>query len=495
MVDPEREANRLAGTIPRDTGFIVFLGLGGGFAPIEALKLEDKRVLAIDFNKDAAAELFSNIDYSALMSDSRFSLLIDPSAENIKNFILENYIPSLHGGVKTIPLRARTELDPPLFDAAVNAIQEAISEVAGDYSVQAHFGTRWFSNIIRNIHAAEKTAEDPRFYKIPSAVNEAAIVAAGPSLDHQLSALSERKSRGVFIISSDTALPALLKRGIPPDAVVSIDCQHFSLYHFFGGVPRGVPLILDIASPPPLCRLHSTPLFFLSGHPLARYIGSAWRPFPEIDTSGGNVTYACLSLAEKLGAGSVTLFGADFAYIGQKTYARGTYIYPYFAKRQNRFSTMEALLSSFLYRSPFLPKKTENQNYRETSSLCFYREKLEEKAKKMDAVIRAMEGDGAPIKLPEKKQASSRKASGLFPEKRKAKITASQFLEQYRSDIACLPVARAPLDGKNALILSTILPAAAAIKLRNNALSARDLIEKTKQYCVRRIDDLIDNLS
>jgi len=32
-IDPVREAERIVSTIPQDTGFVIFLGLGGGFAP------------------------------------------------------------------------------------------------------------------------------------------------------------------------------------------------------------------------------------------------------------------------------------------------------------------------------------------------------------------------------------------------------------------------------------------------------------------------------
>jgi hypothetical protein len=63
---------------------------------------------------------------------------------------------------------------------------------------------------------------------------------------------------------------------------------------------------------------------------------------------------------------------------------------------------MEALFSTFLYRSPFLPPENEGnqkQNYYETSSLRFYRKKLEEKASMIDAQIFCAKGLGAPVNL------------------------------------------------------------------------------------------------
>ena len=504
MIDPQREAERLVSTITDDTGFVIFLGLGGGFAPEAALEYTTAQVMVIDFDIDGIAELFSSIDYTKLLQDARFTLCVDPSDEEIKNFILEQYKPALCGGIKTIPLRTRTEFAFSKFDNAAKVIEEAIENVAADYSVQARFGQRWFSNIIRNLRAAEKAPETFSL-KNGGSTREAAIVAAGPSLDQQIPALAECKSRQVFIISSDTALPVLLHHGIEPDAAVSIDCQHISYYHFIGCNLRNIPLFLDIASPPLLSRF-SPPFFFSSGHPLALYISQHWRPLPRLDTSGGNVTYACLSLAENLGAKRITLFGADFSYVRSRTYARGTYIYPYFEKKQDRLSPLEALFSSFLYRSPFLPpenrdkKLGQKQNYYETFSLRFYRKKFEEKAAMMGAQITAAEGQGASIDLSRKmpRNGGSANPSGITVKTPDAAgISAVEFLEQYRGDIAALPKASGAgclrqLNIKDRQVFTTLLPYAAALKYRSPTLKTGDLIEETKLICIEAIDRVMN---
>jgi len=498
VVDPMREAKRLVSTIPEDTGFIVFLGLGGGFAPEAALRETNAQVIVIDFHKDSIAELLSSKDYSALLNNERFRLLTDPSRGEIKKTILEDYNPSLCGSIKTIPLRPRIEFDAELFGNAAAEIQEAIEIVSSDYSVQAHFGIRWFSNIIRNIKNANFTTKRLKnFFTTP--VKEAAIVAAGPSLDRQIHLLSECKHRGVFIISTDTAFPVLLQNGIIPDTIVSIDCQHISYYHFIGcNLKAGIPLVLDIASPPLISGFSSSPVFFSGGHPLAQYVSAVWRPFPMLDTSGGNVTYTCLSLAEYLGADHITLFGADFAYVESKTYARGTYIYPFFEKKQNRFFPAESLFSAFLYRSPFLPKENREQNYRETASLKMYRNKFEEKAAMMNAQITAVSGQGAPItpaqKIPDTAKKVSDVSNASIAEK-----SGVQFLEQYREDIAALPAGHenyfSRLCLKDRQIFTTLLPCLAALRHRRSGLKTKDLaknlIEETKLLCIQKITSVL----
>jgi len=493
MVDPVREAQRLVSTIPDDTGFIALLGLGGGFTAQAVLDKTQAQVLAIDFDNEGINELLCAKDFSKLLNNERFCLLKNPSYDVIKNFILENYRPSLCGGIKTIPLRTRTEADVLLFEKAAAAIQEAIEIISSDYSVQVHFGKRWFSNIIRNI----KNAENQTVAEFPFTVTEAAVVAAGPSLDQQLTVLSEYKDRRIFVICSDTALPVLLQNDIEPDTVVSIDCQQISYYHFLACTQnklQKITLVLDIASPPLLSRFSSSPLFFSGGHPLAQYISSNWRPFLKLDTSGGNVTYACLSLAQSLGAKRITLFGADFSYVNSRTYARGTYIYPYFEKKQNRFTTLESHLSAFLYRSPFLPKENEAQNYRETALLRFYRKKLEEKAAKSAARIYCAQGYGAPVKLENKTRQIKENTGGAFHLTEKPEINGRDFLKQYRNDIAAISgLNLRDSNVKNRQILNTILPAAAAIKHRNPDLKTEEIIEETKCFCINQIDNALNN--
>jgi hypothetical protein len=492
-IDPRREAERLVATL-NDEGFVAFLGLGGGYAVEAALaKSGVFHVAVIEYGIDGVAELFCSKDYVKILGDSRFSLLIDPAPEALEEFILEQYQPALCGGIRTLPLRTRTEQDIPRFNAAAEVIQQSIKKVSADYSVQAHFGKRWFANIIRNLRAAEAQNRSA------GPVREAAVCAAGPSLEDQFPLLEERKAAGAFVISSDTALPALLRRGIAPDAAVSIDCQHISYYHFMECVSHNTPLFLDIASPPLLASFSAAPFFFSGGHPLARYISRFWRPLPLLDTSGGNVTHACLSLAENLGADHITLFGADFSYPEGRTYARGTYVYPYFERKQNRLAPLEALHSAFLYRAPFLPPEETGESgaaknsgaYYETGSLRFYRKKLEEKAAVMEAAVSAAPGRGAPVTLPEKK---SRNAGGrvraIFAAGRPS-MSAACFLEQYRDAICALPNRAENLSAGERRIFTTLLPQAAALKRGRDDLKTPELIEAVKRYSADEIERVL----
>jgi hypothetical protein len=495
LVDPRREGERLISTV-HDAGFLIFLGLGGGFAIAAALKRpEVYRVLAVEYDMNGLAELLCSREYIDILGDPRFRLLADPSGEELETCVLEQYQPVLSGGIRVLPLRARTECDAPRFNAAGEAIQEALTKVSADYSVQAYFGTRWFSNIIRNLEAAE--AQSGPF----PPVRKAAICAAGPSLDDQIPLLAEqrRSKERPFVIAADTSLPSLLQAGLEPDAVVSIDCQHISYYHFMAGLPPHIPLFLDLASPPLLAALSARPRFFSGGHPLASYISRQWRPFPPVDTSGANVTYAGLSLAENLGAEEICIYGADFSYPRGQVYSRGTYIYPYFDRRQNRLSPKEALFSAFLYRSPLtkINGNGETSWYYETAAMNRYRAMLEAKAAAMNAPIQAGPGRAGPVVICQTGQKKSPRPLRIFAAGQ-ARKSAGDFLREYRSGIKALPspgknmqeyITR--LTGEERALFTTLLPQAAAIKRREPGLSPAEIIEAAQDYSVKEIDTIV----
>jgi hypothetical protein len=499
IIAPAREAERLLASLKGEQ-FIVILGLGAAFLPEAALKHDVARLLVIDYDIDGLAELLCECDYANLFQDIRFFLLCDPQPEDIENYISGTFLPALHNGISVIPLRARTALNEEYFASASCAVKTAIDKVAGDYSVQAVFGKRWFSNTIRNLEIAEK-----QFGVLPP-IKNAAICAAGPSLDGQIETIRKKRAT-FFLIATDTALPTLLDAGLPPDAIVSIDCQHISYHHFMNCPPLEIPLFLDLSSPPLLASLSKKTFFFSGNHPFTKYITQFWRQFPSVDTSGGNVTYTALSLSQALGARHIEIYGADFSYPKGKLYTHGGYIYPYFHHRQNRLCPCEAQASSFLFRTKLLHKiNTASAWYYETPQLTAYRERFETKARSVDAEVIAAEGEGAPLAIINDKK-NDMFLRGQMPPRLfasgKALCTAREFLSDYRRKVEELPepgenitsyIQKLPETQR--MVFTTLLPLAAAIKYRSGAFGIKELLSNTQNYCldeIKRVTQNFDN--
>jgi hypothetical protein len=293
-------------------------------------------------------------------------------------------------------------------------------------------------------------------------------------------------------------------------------------------LPPKTRLFVDLVSPPAVAERSAHPCFFSGGHPLTRYISRRWLDLPELDTSGGNVTYAAVSLAEYLGAKTVELFGADFSYPLGRTYARGTWLFPFYEKQQSRFSPTETLFSDLVYRTPvrkirpqqILPQKTQAQKppphepdhiegwYYETDTLAIYRNRLENALRRtklipiagLGAVIsprnlppnsaEAAAGDGhldgqAANQPPCGAQSPKIERATASPQAVSRKA-ASQFVAEYCEKIRRLPFPAA--DDESRILLWTLLPTAAAIKHRNPDMDAKDVLDATREYCTAKLE-------
>ncbi|GAB1433494.1 hypothetical protein MASR2M29_21200 [Spirochaetota bacterium] len=496
--DPEREAIKLAQTYSKE-GFFVFLGLGAGYL-IDAFLKSNKIVkgIIVEYGSSELKAILKFMDLSHILGDRRLKLLLDPEDDDFYKALASNYVPVLGGDFFTVPLINRTDLRADVFSRAVKSIRNAIALISDDYSVQSFFGKRWFSNIIRNLKLS--ALPTPPI----ATINEAYISAAGPSLELAMQELADRP-KNTFLIATDTSLRALLENGIEPDAVISIDCQHISYYHFSLGLPPSIPLFLDLASPPTVARLAKMPYFFSSGHPLSRYLASKLRPFPIVDTSGGNVTHAAVSLANYLGAKRIKIFGADYSYPYGKSYARGTYIYPYFYIRQGRLKPAEALFSDFLYRNQLIEREEEKDGLFRyiTKPLVAYKERFELLDEQLPAQLLREQGMGVITRMPLTNKAERKDAGKVFASGRPF-MSPEDFLADYKADIASLAEpqgqAQAYLDALSAHdkdLWTTMLPAAAAFRRESgqHPPGPSELLAETRVWCMLVIGDELNNYS
>ncbi|KAA5843126.1 motility associated factor glycosyltransferase family protein [Pseudomonas chlororaphis] len=147
------------------------------------------------------------------------------------------------------------------------------------------------------------------------------VIATGPSLERHFERLREirAQARRPLFICVDTAYRPLLKQGIEPDIVVSIDHRISSL-HLPPEKSAAITLVYLPMVDPQILALWQGP----------RYVGYSASPIytrmreqlPKAQLYvGGSVIHPAVDLAVKMGAEQVTLFGADFAFPMNKTHA------------------------------------------------------------------------------------------------------------------------------------------------------------------------------
>jgi len=488
--DPVKEGMRFP-DLYTSRGFLLFFGFGGAYHITPFLNDESvEKIFIIEKDLDFFTFVLNELDLTELLFDKRVVLLVEEDREAIKNAILTHYLPVLSGNIQSILLRPSVQMDEEYYNDVAELIRETLEQVSDDYTVQTRFGKKWFRNTVANLNKAENA-----LFKIGS-VGKAMITAAGPSLDQQMEEIqSMRKS--IFLIATDTSLPALLHRDIKPDIVISIDCQDISYNHFIQGYPEEVPLMLDLASPVRLNRFTDNHLYFSSGHPFSRYVNRYFRRFPQIDTSGGNVAYAALSLAVSLGAREIYLTGADFSYPEGKSYAMETYLYPWFRNLENRFKSLESSFFSFIMHNNSMIRDDSDGFIRYISKpMIGYRKLFEAAANAIDSKVVQLPGSGCTLSI------SNRELSP-FPTIRPVLSAGSplmgsrQFLQKYLESLKKLPLPEGPLwryrenlSAQELELITTLLPAAAEIhkKTEDRSEALKSAIQWTVNILEREID-------
>ena len=490
LFDPEREGLRLLETFPPD-GFYLFLGFGCGYQVLPFLdRKEISQIVILETDLSLMKSIFGAVDLRNILLDPKVRFLVDPSPEELKNFILSSYFPALAGDLRTVFLRPRFELDEDFFQGSLQVIRESIDTLSDDFTVQTHFGKKWFINTLSNLEAAGRSVT------VPVPRRTAVVTGAGPSLEDGIPEIRRRRGE-VLLIATDTSLPVLLGNNLVPDLVVSIDCQHITYNHFMAGYPKDVPLVLDLASPPVITKLTPKVSFFTSGHPFSQYVCSHWRRFPFIDTSGGNVSHAAVSLADRMGASRIFLYGSDFSYPEGKSYARGAYIYPYFASRETRFDGLESLFVHFLFRNRTIGAVRDGKTLRYTTKpMISYKERLELASRHLRAELIPVRGRGEPITVHPRLDAGVTSGPRIFSSGT-PRSGWRTFLESYRSELAGLPGPKAPvmnylysLSQKERNLWMTILPSTAVFvkELRDEKQDAAELLNISRAWTLNIAD-------
>jgi len=187
----------------------------------------------------------------------------------------------------------------------------------------------------------------------------------------------------------------------------------------------------------------------------------------------------------------------DFSYPEGKTYARGTYIYPYFGAKSLRTSPLESQFFSFLLRNQNIVKEYENGYIRYTTKpMISYKNRLEKASADFKARLIAAPGKGVPLSLPFRDRTREERMPLIFAAGKSGESWES-FLKTYRLGIKNLPSPKEPvmdylrnLSPKERDIWTTLLPSAAAVKREHlgDKRKGVDILALVKDWAIAVID-------
>ena len=169
---------------------------------------------------------------------------------------------------------------------------------------------------IRSIHELiEKEKIDDR---------PAILVSAGPSLDKNIEDLKRAKDHA-FIVCIDTAIKTMIKAGIEPDILITID-PHKPVELFNIEEATTVPWIVDSLFNAKLQKIHKGKRFYFQTHTklIKPWLEKYGKKTYAVE-SGGSVACTAFSIVRNFGFKNIILMGQDLAYPNNKQHADAAY--------------------------------------------------------------------------------------------------------------------------------------------------------------------------
>lgn len=178
----------------------------------------------------------------------------------------------------------------------------------------------WASNIIKNMPAMAKTFNFSEMSV--EGVENAVVVAPGPSLEKNLKLLREIESK-VFIVAPLRCHHILKKYGVSPDLIVQVDSlAETDAKHLRQNMPRDIKnLLLEAFVNPVFFDVDTEKTIWTMNHKfnaIHKIFNS--KPNPRIAPS---VAMYCLQVCVTLGIRNICLIGQDLASNGTQIYAEG----------------------------------------------------------------------------------------------------------------------------------------------------------------------------
>lgn len=306
----------------RNQLFIIF-GLGDTSFIRELVAQNDDtaRFLVYEPSEEIYALAQEYFDLASL--PNRVKVICESNADALKNIYNSNISYFNFKGAAFGVYPNYLQIFPEEYEFYSQIVSTAISSTRFSASTVFNNGRSVITNSLKNARVLAHSAALPAIRDCIPKDLPVIICGAGPSLNDALPHLSAVKGRAL-ILCVDSALPALLKRDIIPDLIVSVDPVK-ERYNFTDSRYLDIPGAFPISARDFIFEGRTAPNFFYNNTgSICNIFSEAFNieiPSIRADSSVGNHAYA---LTEYIGSEVVILTGLDMGYTPDHTHAEGT---------------------------------------------------------------------------------------------------------------------------------------------------------------------------
>lgn len=311
--------------------FIVY-GLAEGSHIRELLKVtgESNFILVYEPNTAVFFKVIQNFDISDLIQSRRVLIGVnDINPELIYEFASEAIDYGKIRLVEYCTLPNYVRLYPQGWTDVMKIVKSQFEILILDRNTQITFSQEFILNMLRNFEDMPNqyvvNQLKDRFDKNDLTNIPAIIVSAGPSLDKNVSELKRAVGKA-FIIVTDTAIKSVLRAGVIPDIIVTVD-PHKNPYLFAHRGVVNVPMLVCQHSNKCLLNIHHGKRFYFGDD--NSFVNDIYARFAGIEITpletGGSVANNCFSLAQYCGFKTIILIGQDLAFTNKRIHASAAY--------------------------------------------------------------------------------------------------------------------------------------------------------------------------
>ena len=212
------------------------------------------------------------------------------------------------------------------YDRLIEHLDWTIMNAASQVHLARRFKNVFIKNMIANMKMVKDTTPIHRYIKTNTDV-PAIIVSGGSSLDQNIKDMLEQKDKlkDYFIITGSRTVNALVKNGIMPDMIVSVDPVDANYEMMKDHLDLNVPLAFYEYSNRYLLRDYKGEKILISL--LFSHTIEGMEHLKAV-YCGGSVSHACIDIANMLGCSPILLAGQDFAHTNNKHHADSA-LFPY----------------------------------------------------------------------------------------------------------------------------------------------------------------------
>ncbi len=351
--NPERDGNRFYKEhFTEGDDFYIFIGLGLGYHIEPFLKHPQvKKIIILEPVEEIYSEVKSLAGIKQIHESGKVELF---SGKNVLQFIpgikgCYDYL--FYNRIRVLSYKPLERIFSSLYADIERDIRKGLDDLVKDGVTIGKFARTWLRNFFINIKKVDKLT--PVFSLFNLFKGAAVITGAGPSLDRTIDDIKNRR-QDFFLIATDASVKPLVRNGILPDLIVTIDPQSFVHYHFDGlenSCIDDVPAVLSFLSYPTVFDIFKNRYIFFSRHPTTCLFDMARLYENNAILNYQAVSSMALKIALHMGFKDIYLTGFDFSYPEMRMYAKDTFFYDYTLMRCVRFCPFQTLEGRTLLRS------------------------------------------------------------------------------------------------------------------------------------------------